>query len=719
MMLNHLYQSGEMNELVGGLESLPQMGQPGITGASPMMDMGAIQPGTPQDLSGFTTIVQTIPDPDRLNQPPLIRYGPAYGKLEPEETGSLVSPRSIKPYVEIPGLMPALPTAQATASSAPILPGVLPIGTGVSDGGALLPSSETPVAPASGDIRMPSLESPAILAPPTGGTPMYLPPSQAAPNIAGDPVGVTRQTAGTPSIGATEPAGDVPNEPAGLRALGSDTALDPGALLAGMGRPYFLEPEALGGMVFPTPPAPAGGEFLPVIPGALPGLGQFLPPPVPGIPASVPAAQPGAPYIVANQPAASALDEPRNDREFDMSGVRADFPLLHQRINGKPLVWLDNAATSQKPRAVIDAIKNYYETINSNVHRGAHTLAARATEAYEGAREKVQRFIGAEQPEEIVFTRGATEAINLVANSYGRRFFAPGDEVIVTVLEHHSNIVPWMMLKECLGIKVRVAPVDDNGDLMMSDFTRLFNPRTKLAAFTHVANSIGTVMPVQEMTAFAHANGVKVLIDGAQSVPHFRVNMKAIDADFYILAGHKVFGPTGIGALYGKREILDSMPPWQGGGSMIDKVTFDEITYAPTPQKFEAGTPIIAAAVGLGAALDYLTQIGFERATAYESSLMGYALRALSSIKGVRLIGNPRHRAGSISLVVEGIHTEQVGKFLDREGIAVRAGHHCAQPALARFGLQRTVRPSLAIYNTIGEIDRLVEAILKAQRELK
>jgi SufS family cysteine desulfurase len=331
----------------------------------------------------------------------------------------------------------------------------------------------------------------------------------------------------------------------------------------------------------------------------------------------------------------------------------------------------------------------------------------------------VQKFIGADSPEEIVFTRGATEAINLVANSYGRKFFAPGDEVIVTVLEHHSNIVPWMMLKESLGIKIKVAPVDDNGDLIFSEYAKLFSPRTRLAAFTHVANSIGTVMPVREMTALAHLNGVKVLIDGAQSIPHFRVNVRSIDADFYIFAGHKVFGPTGIGVLYGKKALLEVMPPWQGGGSMIDQVTFDEVTYNAVPHKFEAGTPSIAEAVGLGAALDYLTQIGFERASAYESSLMGYALRALESLPGIRLIGHPLHRAGSISLVLDGIDTEAVGKFLDKEGIAVRAGHHCAQPSLARFGLQRTVRPSLAIYNTVGEINRLVEALLKAQRELK
>ena len=403
---------------------------------------------------------------------------------------------------------------------------------------------------------------------------------------------------------------------------------------------------------------------------------------------------------------------------FDVNRARSDFPALQQDVNGKRLVWLDNAATTQKPQHVIDTISHYYEHDNSNVHRGAHTLAGRATDGYEGAREKVARFIGAESADEIVFVRGATEAINLVAFAWGPDQMEEGDEVLVSELEHHSNIVPWQFLRDSIGIKLNVIPMNDDGELRLDEFSRLLTPKTKLVAVTQVSNALGTHVGVEQITAMAHSIGARVLVDGAQSVPHFRVNVQAMDADFFVLSGHKMFGPTGIGVLYAKKEILEEMPPWQGGGSMIDTVTFENTTFNPPPAKFEAGTPNIADAIGLGAAIDYLESLPFEAAMLHEQSLMQYAAYTLPTVPGLRILGNPMHRVGSISLIMENIDTHKLGEFLDSEGIAVRASHHCAQPALAHYGLTETVRPSLAFYNTHEEIDILVQALRKAKREL-
>jgi SufS family cysteine desulfurase len=410
--------------------------------------------------------------------------------------------------------------------------------------------------------------------------------------------------------------------------------------------------------------------------------------------------------------------KPEDRQHFDVYRVRDDFPALKQTVNGKPLVWLDNAATTQKPQHVIDTLQDYYERDNSNVHRGAHTLAERATDAYESARAKVARFIGASDPDEIVFVRGATEAVNLVAYAWGTDKLEKGDEIIISELEHHSNIVPWQFLRDSIGIDLKVIPMTDDGELRLDEYSRMLGPRTKLVAVTQVSNALGTHVNVELIAAMAHAHGARVLVDGAQSVPHFRVNVQALDADFFVLSGHKMFGPTGIGALYAKKEILEEMPPWQGGGSMIDKVTMEKSTFAPPPAKFEAGTPNVADAVGLGSAVDYLDSLPFEAALLHEQSLMHYALYALPSVPGLRLIGNPMHRVGSISLIMVGIETEELGRFLDSEGIALRASHHCAQPTLAHYGLAETVRPSLAFYNTMEDVDRLVQALHKARREL-
>ena len=404
-------------------------------------------------------------------------------------------------------------------------------------------------------------------------------------------------------------------------------------------------------------------------------------------------------------------------RQFDAHIFRRDFPILHEHVNGKPLIWLDNAATTQKPQAVIDRISYFYERENSNVHRAAHALAARSTDAFEAAREKVRRFLNAPSDETIVWVRGTTEAINLVACSWGRRNVGEGDEVVVTNLEHHSNIVPWQMLCSEVGAKLRAAPVDDRGDVLLDEYEKLLNPRTRIVAFTHVSNALGTVTPVRDMVEMAHRHGARVLVDGAQAVSHMPVDVQALDADFYVFSGHKVFGPTGVGALYGKMTELEAMPPWQGGGSMIRDVTFERSIFQDPPEKFEAGTGTIADAVGLGAAIDYVEQIGMANIAAYEHGLLNYALEGLRTVPGLTLVGSPRERAGAISFVLDEWRVEDVGVALNREGIAVRAGHHCAQPILRRFGHETTVRPSFALYNTPEDVDALIAALHRLSAE--
>ncbi|SFG85210.1 cysteine desulfurase / selenocysteine lyase [Methylobacterium gossipiicola] len=396
---------------------------------------------------------------------------------------------------------------------------------------------------------------------------------------------------------------------------------------------------------------------------------------------------------------------------FDVERVRKDFPALHQSVNGHPLIWLDNAATTHKPQSVIDATSEFYARHNSNIHRAAHTLAARSTDLFEGGREKVRRFLNAPSKDDIVFLRGTTEAINLVANSYGRANIGPGDEIIVTQIEHHANIVPWQLLTQATGATLRVIPVDDRGEIIFEQFAALLSGRTKLVSVTHVANALGTINPVAEIIALSHAYGVPVLVDAAQSSPHIPLDVQALDADFLVFSGHKVFGPTGIGALYGKKHLLEAMPPWQGGGHMIEDVTFGKTVYKGAPEKFEAGTPDIAGAVGLGAALDYLEGVGLPGIAAYEHDLLEYAQAGLAEVKGLRLIGTARQKASVMSFVVDGHENEAVAKHLDAHGIAVRSGHHCAQPALRRFGVERSVRASLAFYNTRHDVDVFLKAL--------
>jgi cysteine desulfurase / selenocysteine lyase len=396
---------------------------------------------------------------------------------------------------------------------------------------------------------------------------------------------------------------------------------------------------------------------------------------------------------------------------FDVHAVRRDFPILAERVNGKQLIWLDNAATTQKPQAVIDRLTYFYSHENSNIHRAAHELAARATDAYEAARSKVARFLGAGSSEEIVFVRGATEAINLVAQSWGRQNLDKGDEIVISHLEHHANIVPWQQVAAEKGAKIRVIPVDDSGQILLDEYRKLLSDRTKIVAISQVSNALGTITPVREVIEAAHAVGARALIDGAQAVSHLRVNVQALDADFYVFSGHKIFAPTGIGVVYGKKELLDAMPPWQGGGNMITNVTFEKTEYHAAPARFEAGTGNIADAVGLGAALDYLERLGLENVARYEHDLLVYATRGLLNVPGLKLIGTARDKTSVLSFVLDGYRVEDVGQALSREGIAVRAGHHCAQPILRRFGLEATVRPSLAFYNTYQEIDTLVSVL--------
>jgi cysteine desulfurase / selenocysteine lyase len=478
----------------------------------------------------------------------------------------------------------------------------------------------------------------------------------------------------------------------------SETALDPAKFAE------FLQP--------PTPALPS--ELGPVE-SLLPGF-SFMEDarPIfsypPAAPAAAPNPAPGAAASVA-KPSVSNLFS----GEYDVEAIRREFPILQERVNGRPLVWLDNAATTQKPQQVIDRLSYFYAHENSNVHRAAHELAARSTDAYESAREKVRRFLNAPSAREIIWVRGTTEGINLVAQSWGRQNVREGDEVVITWLEHHANIVPWQMLCSETGAKLRVAPVDDTGQIVLEEYEKLLGPRTRLVAVAQVSNALGTVTPVKDMIDAAHRHGARVLVDGAQSVSHMPTDVQALNCDFYVLSGHKMFGPTGIGAVFGKSEILDYTRPWQGGGNMITDVEFDKTVYNVPPARFEAGTGNIADAVGLGAAIDYLERIGMANVSRHETELLKYGTARLGEVPGLRIIGTAREKAGVLSFVIDGVRNEEIGEYLNRDGIAVRAGHHCAQPIHRRFGLESTVRASLAMYNRREDLDALVSSLKRLQ----
>jgi cysteine desulfurase/selenocysteine lyase len=400
---------------------------------------------------------------------------------------------------------------------------------------------------------------------------------------------------------------------------------------------------------------------------------------------------------------------------FGPDRIREEFPALWTKVHGKPLVYLDNAATAHKPKSVIDALTRYYTEENSNVHRGVHHLSQVATQAYESGRTQVRQFLNAAHDREIIFTRGATEGINLVAQTYGRKFFRAGDEVLISAMEHHSNIVPWQMICEEKGAALKVIPMNDAGELLLEEYQRLLTDRTRLVAVTHVSNALGTVNPVRDMIALAHGRGVPVLVDGAQAAPHLPTDVRNLDCDFYVLSGHKLFGPTGIGVLYGRASLLESMPPYQGGGDMISAVTFEKTIYNSLPYKFEAGTPHIAGVIGLAAAIEYMERIGRSQIAAYEADLLAYGTEILTAIPGLRLIGTAREKAGVLSFVLDGIHAHDIGTILDLEGVAVRAGHHCAMPVMKRFGVPATARASLAFYNTRADLDALAKGLQKVR----
>jgi cysteine desulfurase/selenocysteine lyase len=500
--------------------------------------------------------------------------------------------------------------------------------------------------------------------------------------------------------------------PSGGRAVPGGPSLPPASPGVGQAQAFgYPDPFAAASPAIAAPATAGSAPHGVSAPG-------FSPPAhsVPGLPASGSALTPSqAPNFYFIDEGYFADDVPKLPKSagtlFNAGAVRSDFPIFKQRINGYPLIWLDNGATTQKPQTVIDRIAAFYANENSNIHRGAHTLAARATDAYEDARKTVQRFINAPSVEEIVFLRGTTEGINFVAQSFGRRFIGENDEIIVTHFEHHANIVPWYLLAKETGAKLRVAPVDDNGELLLDEYEKLINGRTKIVSITHVSNALGTVLPAKAMIEIAHRHGVPVLLDGAQSISHMPIDVQDLDCDFFVFSGHKVFAPTGIGAVYGKKPLLDSMPPWQGGGNMIKDVTFEKIAFQPAPFRFEAGTGNIADAVGLGEALKYIERIGMTNIAQHEHAVLDYALARLKEIKGLRIIGNAKERAGVISLLLDGLEPGEVGKALNQKGIAVRAGHHCALPILRRFGVEATVRPSFALYNTFEEADRLTDAL--------
>lgn len=421
-------------------------------------------------------------------------------------------------------------------------------------------------------------------------------------------------------------------------------------------------------------------------------------------------------FLKALHPESMTLPGRSPGATYNVQAIRKDFPIFQQKLNGRPLIWFDNAATTQKPQTVIEAVAKFYRESNSNVHRGAHSLAAKATDAYEAAREKARHFLGASSAAEIIFLRGTTEAINLVAQTYGRTVLGKGDEILLTTMEHHSNIVPWQMLRDATGATIQVVPITEWGEINMDEYGKLLERRPRIVAITHVSNVLGTINPVREMIEMAHHYGACVLVDGAQAVAHLPVDVRELDADFYTFSGHKIYGPTGIGVLYGKKALLETMPPWQGGGGMIDQVTFAATTYNRIPYKFEAGTGNIADAVGLGAAIDYLQKIGRSEIERYEKEITGYAMAELAKIRGVHLIGTSPVKTSVISFLVDGISPEELGETLNREGIATRVGHHCAQPLMRHYGIKGTIRAALGIYNTIEEIDVLTETIKKALR---
>jgi cysteine desulfurase/selenocysteine lyase len=567
------------------------------------------------------------------------------------------------------------------------------------------PPEASPVAPR-GNVPDTTAATSAGTAAASSANP-YTPPAPFVPvTDVYAPAPTSPEPEGIPQTVPVAPRGNVPDATAAPSAAYTiESALDPYAVPTSGIVPTI--PGVLAGSTPTVPVAPRGS-----LPGWLPGAPTIADLGWSDAPTAAPVGDEANYYFLTGVAPSEPVPQLPDEHEvFDVNAVRADFPILRETVNGKPLIWFDNAATTQKPQVVIDRLSYFYAHENSNIHRAAHELAARATDAYEEARDTVRRFIGASKSEEIIFLRGTTEAINLVAYAWGGKHLGPGDEIVITHLEHHANIVPWQLLSQQTGAILRVAPVDDAGNLLMSQFEDLLGPHTKLVAATHVSNALGTVTQAEKIVELGHRYGARVLIDGAQSIPHIPIDVQALGADFFVFSGHKIYGPTGVGVLYGRADALEETPPWQGGGNMIADVTLERSLYQGPPNKFEAGTGNIADAVGLGEALRYVERVGIGRIAVYEHALLDYATPRLADIDGVRLVGTAREKASVLSFVLAGHEPLEVGKALNAEGIAVRAGHHCAQPILRRLGLEATVRPSFAFYNTFEEIDAFLKAV--------
>jgi cysteine desulfurase / selenocysteine lyase len=643
------------------------------------------------------------------------------GMLSPTPTGppsgsdANAVPQSPGNVAVIPGSTPYL--AEGAKGGSPGTPSMLPVAND------LFSFPRVPAMPivvgAETVPNSPTLSSPSMVAP------LGTEHSIAAPSV----IDTQRATGSAPDVQATpitDTAKTNPAIPSGLSS--AEKGVYPGASLPSSSEMFSFQgvPGVRSAPAFPalalseptTLPSPTDLSGSSAIPGASAPLTQ-APVRSPKTPSEPGASNPGSAGEVSQFEFRPDVipDLGVAKRPLDPRLIRCDFPILEERVHGRPLIWLDNAATTQKPNAVIDRLSYFYRHENSNIHRAAHDLAARATDAYESAREKARRFLNASSTREIVFVRGTTEGINLIAQSWGRRNVQKDDEIVITWLEHHANIVPWQQLCSEKGARLRVAPVNDRGEVILEEYEKLLGPRTRIVSFSQVSNALGTITPAREMVEMAHRHGARVLVDGAQAVSHMRVDVQDLDCDFYVFSGHKVFGPTGIGVVYGKTDVLENTPPWQGGGNMIVDVTFEKTTYQPAPARFEAGTGNIADAVGLGAALDYVEQVGMEAISAYEHDLLNYGTAGLLTVPGLRLIGTAHEKAGVLSFVLDEMRTEDVGVALNEEGIAVRSGHHCAQPILRRMGVESTVRPSLAFYNTCEELDQLVAALLRIQAD--
>jgi cysteine desulfurase / selenocysteine lyase len=753
---------------LGSIPVVPQLPSTATTGALTEADFRAIA----ASLAGVVGLVPQVPTPAFSSA----TLNPASSFLEGEQAGPWTAAPQFPPAVEmfsfpgVPAIPSSPPTAPPSGSDLAISRSSPTAATASAPGAPISPTAyQTPGN--SGDENRtdpyrtdPYRTDPWATAPnfPNEVFSLLRVPGVSAPGVPEREIPeprVPEKIVSQPSVPMTSASLDSPhsaNDSHSIRAIpnavqspaipeSAGDLADVGQAAYGNAAPTF--PAVTEMFSFPGVPGAQSPPGVPVLPSSVPTRpptetdlrelsaafpGASAPAMTPGVPQSAfPSASAdtssaeGTPQQAVSLPKGVESFEFRPDlapgelgvakRPLDPRLIRQDFPILQERVHGRQLIWLDNAATTQKPNAVIDRLSYFYQHENSNVHRAAHTLAARATDAYESAREKTRRFLNASSTREIVFVRGTTEGINLVAQAWGRRNVQKDDEVVITWLEHHANIVPWQQLCSEKGARLRVAPVNDRGEVILEEYERLLGPRTRIVSFSQVSNALGTITPAREMVEMAHRHGARVLVDGAQAVSHMRVDVQALDCDFYVFSGHKIFAPTGIGAVYGKLELLDTMPPWHGGGNMIVDVTFEKTTYQTAPGRFEAGTGNIADAVGLGAALDYVEQVGMESISAYEHELLIYSTAGLLTVPGLRLIGTAREKAGVLSFVLDDVRTEDVGAALNQEGIAVRSGHHCAQPILRRMGVESTVRPSLALYNTREEIDALVAALSRLQ----